>query len=47
MVSGRKTNFSLGKTKKQSFLDFGRIVSQKMVFLVRKSWFSDPELFFS
>ena len=34
MVLGRKTNFFLGKTKKTIFLEFGRIVSQKMVFLV-------------
>ena len=32
MVLGRKTNFFLGKTKKTIFLEFGRIVSQKMVF---------------
>ena len=35
MVLGRKTNFFLGKTKKKTiFLEFGRIVSQKMVFFV-------------
>ena len=34
MVLGRKTNFFLGKTKKTIFLEFGRIVSQKIVFLV-------------
>ena len=34
MVLGRKTNFCLGKTKKTIILDFGRIVSQKMVFWV-------------
>ena len=34
MVLGRKTNFFLGKTKKTIFLEFGRIVSQKVVFLV-------------
>ena len=34
MVLGRKTNFFLGKTKKTIFLGFGRIVSQKMSFLV-------------
>ena len=33
MVLGRKTNFFLGKTKKTMFLEFGRIVSQKMFFL--------------
>ena len=33
MVLGRKTNFFLGKTQKTTFLEFGRIVSQKMVFL--------------
>ena len=32
MVLGRKTNFFLGKTKKTIFLEFGRIVSQKMFF---------------
>ena len=32
MVLGRKTNFFLGKTKKIIFLEFGRIVSQKMFF---------------
>ena len=32
MDLGRKTNFFLGKTKKTIFLEFGRIVSQKMVF---------------
>ena len=36
-----KTIFFLGKTKKTIFLESGRIVSQKMVFLVfpKKSWF--------
>ena len=33
MVLGRKTNFILEKTKKTMFLEFGRIVSQKMFFL--------------
>ena len=33
MVLDRKTNFFLGKTKKTMFLEFGRIVSQKMFFL--------------
>ena len=32
MVLGRKTNFFLGTTKKTLFLEFGYIVSQKMVF---------------
>ena len=40
MVLGRKTNFFLGKTKKTIFLEFGRIVSQKMVFLEEKVGFS-------
>ena len=30
MVLGRKTNCFLGKTKKTIFLEFGRIVSQKI-----------------
>ena len=34
MVLNRKTNLFLGKTKKTIFLVFGRIVSQKMDFLV-------------
>ena len=33
MVLGNKTNFCLGKTKKTILLDFGRIVSQKIVFV--------------
>ena len=32
MVLDRKTIFFLGKTKKTIFLEFGRIVSQKMFF---------------
>ena len=36
MVLGQKTNFFLVKTKKNIFLEFGHIVSQKMVFFV--SW---------
>ena len=32
MVLVQKTNFFLGKTKKTIFLEFGHIVSQKMVF---------------
>ena len=36
MVFLPKTIFFLGKTKKTIFLEFGRIVSQKMVFF----WFS-------
>ena len=35
MVLVQKTNFFLGKTKKTIFLEFGHIVSQKMVFF----WF--------
>ena len=33
MVLVQETNFFLGKTKKTIFLEFGHIVSQKMVFL--------------
>ena len=52
MVLGRRTNFFLGKTKKTIFLEFGRIVSQKMFFLVfwfflGKSWFFCPKPSFS
>ena len=39
MVFLSKTIFYLGKTKKTIFLEFGRIVSQKMVFSVF-FWFS-------
>ena len=49
MVLGRKTNFFLGKTKKTIFLEFGRIVSQKMVFLVfprKKLVFLPKTIFF-
>ena len=53
MVLGRKTNFFLGKTKKTILLEFGRIVSQKMVFFcffgffLGKSWFFCPTPSFS
>ena len=49
MVLGRKTNFFLEKTKKTIFLEFGRIVSQKMVFLVfprKKLVFLPKAIFF-
>ena len=42
MVLGRKTNFFLGKTKTTIFLEFGRIVSQKMFFF----WFSPGKVGF-
>ena len=49
MVLGQKTNFFLGKTKKTIFLEFGHIVSQKMVFLVfprKKLVFRSKTIFF-
>ena len=49
MVLGRKTNFFLGKTKKTIFLEFGCIVSPKMVFLVfprKKLVFLPKTIFF-
>ena len=48
-VLGRKTNFFLGKIKKTILLDFGRIVYQKMFFLVvpRKKLVFLPKSIFS
>ena len=51
MVSGRKTNFFPRQNQKNIMLNFGGIVSQKMVFVflfsLGKSWFSFPKPSFS